>query len=275
MVGASAGFAVSARVFHAGRLADAEVLAAAALVNYGHFSTLQVRDGAVRGLDLHLQRLDQASQLLFGSALPAEHVRAELRAALAEFGHADASLRATVFSPRFALRRADAVCMPELLVSLDAPAVADAAPLRLRSSVFARELPQIKHVGTFAAFHQRRLAMQAGCDDALFVDAHGWVAEGTTWNLGAWDGQCLHWPQAPALRGTQERLLQAGLAALGVAQQVRPLQVHELDAHMAAFVCNARGQQAIATVDGRALRPAQQVLEVLEAALRTQPWQPI
>ncbi|WP_045736890.1 aminotransferase class IV family protein [Xanthomonas sp. MUS 060] len=266
---------MSARIFHAGRLADADVLAAAALVNYGHFTTLQVRDGAVRGLDLHLRRLDDASRLLLGSALPAERVRDELRAALVEFGHADASLRATVFSPSFTLRRADAVCAPELLVSLDVPAVADLVPLRLRSSVFARELPQIKHVGTFAAFHQRRLAMQAGCDDALFVDAHGAVAEGTTWNLGAWDGRSVHWPQAPALRGTQERLLQAGLDALGVAQQLRPLQLHELDAGMAAFVCNARGQQAIATVDGRALRPAEEVLDVLEAALRTQPWQPI
>ncbi|WP_279363035.1 aminotransferase class IV [Xanthomonas sacchari] len=266
---------MSAQVFHHGQSVDAELLAAAALVNYGHFSTMQVRDGAVRGFDLHLQRLQQANAALFGSVLPHERVRAELRAALAAFGTGDASLRVTVFSPAFTLRRADANCAVELLVSLAPPAQAEAAPLRLRSGVFARETPHIKHVGTFGAFHQRRLALQAGSDDALFVDAQGQVAEGPTWNLGLWDGACLHWPQAPALRGTQERLLQAGLAALGMAQQVRPLSLHELGPDVAAFTCNARGQQAVAAVDGRTLRPAADLLTMLEAALHTQPWQAI
>jgi branched-subunit amino acid aminotransferase/4-amino-4-deoxychorismate lyase len=266
---------VTAQVFHHGRAATAEVLAAAALVNYGHFSTMQVRDGAVRGLDLHLQRLQQANMALFGSALPAERVRDELRAALAASGRADAALRVTVFSPAFSLRRADADGAVDLLVSLAAPAQADPAPLRLRSSAFAREAPQFKHVGTFAAFHQRRLAQQAGSDDALFVDAQGRVMEGPTWNLGLWDGTCLHWPQAPALRGTQQRLLQAGLAALGVAQRERPLSLQAFGADVAAFTCNARGQQAVAAVDGRALRPAVDLLALLEDALRTQPWQAI
>ncbi|MCW0387583.1 hypothetical protein NB722_002122 [Xanthomonas sacchari] len=266
---------MTSQVFHHGQPADADLLAAAALVNYGHFSTMQVRNGAVRGFELHLQRLQQANAALFGSALPHERVRAELRAALAAFGRGDASLRVTVCSPAFTLRRADADCAVELLVSLAEPAQADPAPLRLRSSVFAREAAQLKHVGTFGAFHQRRLALQAGSDDALFVDAQGQVAEGPTWNLGLWDGACLHWPQAPALRGTQERLLQAGLAALGVAQEVRPLSLHELGPDVAAFTCNARGQQAVAAVDGRTLRPAADLLAMLEAALHTQPWQAI
>ncbi|MBO9881557.1 aminotransferase class IV family protein [Xanthomonas sp. D-109] len=266
---------MSAQVFHHGQPAGAELLAAVALVNYGHFSTMQVRSGAVRGFDLHLQRLQQANAALFGSALPHERVRDELRAALAAFGTGDASLRVTVFSPAFTLRRADADCAVELLVSLTPPTRAEAAPLRLRSSVFARETPHIKHVGTFAAFHQRRLAQQAGSDDALFVDAQGQVAEGPTWNLALWDGACLHWPQAPALHGTQQRLLQAGLEELGVAQGVRSLSLQELGPDVAAFTCNARGQQPVAAVDGRALRPAADLLAMLEAALHTQPWQAI
>ncbi|WP_420009191.1 aminotransferase class IV family protein [Xanthomonas sacchari] len=266
---------MTSRVFHHGQPAGAELLAAAALVNYGHFSTMQVRNGAVRGFDLHLQRLQQANAAQFGSALPHGRVRDELRAALAAFGTGDASLRVTVFSPSFTLRRAGADCAVELLVSLAPPAQAEAAPLRLRSGVFARETPHIKHVGTFGAFYQRRLAQQAGSDDALFVDAQGQVAEGPTWNLGLWDGACLHWPQAPALHGTQQRLLQAGLTALGVAQQVRSLSLQELGPDVAAFTSNARGQQAVAAVDGRALRSAEDLLALLEQALRTQPWQAI
>lgn len=267
---------MSARLFCDGRPASAEALAAPALVNYGHFSTMQVRDGAVRGFDLHLRRLDEATRTLFGSELPAARIRAELRAALQAFGSGDASLRASVFARDFDFRRADAACTPELLVSLAAPAQADATPLRLRSAVFARELPQIKHAGTFALFHQRRLALQAGFDDALFVDAQGLIAEGSTWNLGAWDGQGgVVWPQAPALRGTQERLLQAGLATLGIAQQVRPLHLRELAGFASAFACNARGQQAIAAVDGQALGPAAELLRILNAAVETQAWQAI
>ncbi|MCC4594983.1 aminotransferase class IV family protein [Xanthomonas campestris pv. phormiicola] len=266
---------MSARLFCNGRPAGADALAAPALVNYGHFSTMQVRAGAVRGFDLHLQRLDAATRTLFGSELPADRIRAELRAALAAFGSADAALRASVFARDFDFRRADAACTPELLVALSAPAQPDAAPLRLRSVAFARELPQIKHAGTFALFHQRRLALQAGFDDALFVDAQGLVAEGSTWNLGAWDGQGVVWPRAPALRGTQERLLQAGLAALGVAQQLRPLHVRELAGFAAVFACNARGQQAIAAVDGQALGPATELLRMLNDAVETQPWQAI
>lgn len=267
---------MSAQLFCSGRPASAAALAAPALVNYGHFSTMQVRNGAVRGFDLHLQRLDAATRALFGSELPAERIRAELRAALHAFGSGDASLRASVFAPDFDFRRADAACAAQLLVSLAAPAQADATPLRVRSVVFQRELPQIKHAGTFALFHQRRLALQAGFDDALFVDAQGLVAEGSIWNLGAWDGQGVVWPQAPALRGTQERLLQAGLAALGVAQQVRPLQLQDvLAGGWAVFACNARGQQAIAAIDGRPLAPADELLRMLNEAVQTQPWQAI
>ena len=266
---------MSARLFCEGQPASADVLAAPALVNYGHFSTMQVRDGAVRGFDLHLQRLDEATRMLFGSELAADRIRTELRAALQAFGSGDASLRVSVFARDFDFRHANAVCTTQLLVSLAAPAQADATPLRLRSAVFARELPQIKHAGTFALFHQRRLALQAGFDDALFVDAQGLIAEGSTWNLGAWDGQGVVWPQAPALRGTQERLLQAGLAALGIAQQVRPLHLRELAECAAAFACNARGQQAIAAVDGQALGPATELLRILNAAVETQAWQAI
>jgi branched-subunit amino acid aminotransferase/4-amino-4-deoxychorismate lyase len=266
---------VKAQVFCNGRPATTDALAAPALVNYGHFSTMQVRAGAVRGFDLHLQRLDDATRTLFGSELPADRIRAELRAALSAFGSGDAALRVSVFARDFDFRRAAATCTPELLVSLAAPAQAHVTPLRVRSVAFARELPQIKHAGTFALFHQRRLALQAGFDDALFVDAQGLVAEGSIWNLGAWDGQGVVWPQAPALRGTQERLLQAGLGALGIAQQVRPIHLHELAGVPAAFACNARGQQAIAAVDGQALGPATELLQMLNAALETQPWQAI
>ena len=55
-----------------------------ALTNYGHFTSLLVRDRAVQGLDLHLQRLAAATQELFGTPLDLEHVRAWMRDVVAE-----------------------------------------------------------------------------------------------------------------------------------------------------------------------------------------------
>jgi len=258
-----------------GRAADAAALAAAALVNYGHFTTMQVRGAAVRGLDLHVQRLQQATALLFGSRLDEARLRGDLRAALEAFGNRDASLRATVFSRQFDFREPMRAAEPDLLVSA-APALGmPAAALRLRSVQHVREPAQIKHVGTFALFHQRRQAQAAGFDDALFVDAGGRILEGTVWNLGLWDGGSVTWPHGPALRGTQERLLQAGLAALGVPQQVRPVALAELGGQVAAFACNSRGQQPVAAVDGGAFAGDDGLLPLLARALETQPWQPI
>ncbi|MGY5137778.1 branched-chain amino acid aminotransferase, partial [Streptomyces nigrescens] len=44
-----------------GVAATAEELAPLAFAGYAHFTALQVRDGRVRGLDLHLERLRSAS----------------------------------------------------------------------------------------------------------------------------------------------------------------------------------------------------------------------
>ena len=75
-----------------------------ALVNYGHFTSLQVRGGAVQGLDLHLARLSQATRELFGSELDMAQVQGWMAQALQQAGLADASLRVTVYSRHFDFR---------------------------------------------------------------------------------------------------------------------------------------------------------------------------
>ena len=73
----------TARIEINGEPATAEQLAYPAIVNYGHFTAMQVRRGAVRGLGLHLARLDSATRELFGVGLDGELVRAYVRHALA------------------------------------------------------------------------------------------------------------------------------------------------------------------------------------------------
>lgn len=262
------------RVFQCGRPADAATLAALALVNYGHFTSMQVRGGAVQGLDLHLERLQHGTTALFGHRLDEVRLRAELVAALQAHGHDDASMRVTVFAPDFDFRDPLRAVQPEVLVALAPPAPLPATALRLRPVAFVRELPQVKHVGTFALFLHRREAMADGFDDALLLTADGHLVEGTVWNLGLWDGQGVTWPQGPALPGTRQRLLQAGLERFGVPQRTRAVYLDELAGFQAAFACNARGLQPVRSVGSQVL--AEAVLPpVLEQALAVQPWQPL
>lgn len=239
-----------------------------ALVNYGHFTSMQVRGHAVQGLALHLARLSQATRELFGSELDVAQVQDWMAQALLQAGQGDASLRVTVYSRQFDFRHPLATVPVDVLVAVSAP-VALVAPKRVRSVVWQRELPHLKHVGTFGLFAERRAALDAGVDDALFVSADGAISEGTTWNLAMHDGERLLWPQAPALRGTSEALLQQHWPG---AQVTQPLRLADLSGMKAAFACNASGVWALDAIDGQALPDSQALAEQGRAVLAEVAW---
>jgi branched-subunit amino acid aminotransferase/4-amino-4-deoxychorismate lyase len=54
---------------------DPEQLKALALYNYGHFTSMRVQDGGVRGLSLHLRRLVDDCRALFDAELDPGRVR--------------------------------------------------------------------------------------------------------------------------------------------------------------------------------------------------------
>ncbi|WP_093533112.1 aminotransferase class IV family protein [Stenotrophomonas rhizophila] len=258
-------------VYCNGHRASADDLAGA-LVNYGHFTSLQVRGGAVQGLDLHLRRLRQGTEELFGSTLDGTRVQAWMQAALQAEDVVDASLRVTVFSRAFDFRKPLQVVPVDVLVAVSAPVTLPATARRVRSVVYQRELPHLKHVGTFPLFEHRRQALQAGYDDAVFVDAQGAISEGTTWNIAFGRGGDLVWPQAPALRGTQERLLQAGW---GGEPQLAPLRLDDLAGFDAAIACNAAGVWPITSIDGHRFTGSEALVHEAIASIAGQPWEPL
>ncbi len=255
-----------------GQPADTDALRALAVVNYGHFTAMQVRDRAVQGLDFHVARLQRATRELFGTELPRGRIVAELVAAL-RGGPADASLRFTVFARGFDYRQPLRPVDPDVLITLGPAAPADKPPLRVKSYPFERSQPHLKHVGTFPLFHYRRQALLDGFDDALFVTPDGHVSEGSIWNIGFWDGQAVIWPLAPALRGTCEQLLQAGLAGQGIAQETRPVALAEAGGFRAAFAANASGIQPLLGIDGVEYAPDMGLMDRLGAALGSMPWE--
>lgn len=262
-------------VFLDGRPATTDELRALALANYGHFSSMQVRGRAVQGLDLHLHRLKSATRELFDAKLDDARIRAAILGALDAAGVDDASVRVTVYACDFDYSAPDRILPVDLLVSLNPHRQADSRPAWVKTYCFQRPLPHLKHVGTFPLFQHRRQARREGVDDALFTDARGRISEGSVWNIGFWDGRQVIWPQAEALRGTAERLLQAGLAEAGVAQRTAPVQARELAGMRAAFAANASGIWPIAGIDETTLRPDPALMEMLAAALQAQPWRPL
>jgi len=256
---------------------DPDGLRALAQVNYGHFTSLQVRGGRAPGLGLHLARLRQGNAELFDAPLDEIRLRAWMAQAAAAQG-GDCSLRVTVFARGFDHRQPLRALQPDVLVAATTPVPPARTPIRVRSAAFVRPFPHLKHVATFPLFQHRRLALQAGYDDALFVDGAGGsarVVEGTVWNTGFWDGQGVIWPQGPALRGTAERLLQAGLEAGGVTQQMQPVTLAELPGFAAAFAVNANGLQRVAAIDAVAFGEVPELDALLATAAAHAPWEPL
>ncbi|MCE7079828.1 aminotransferase class IV [Streptomyces sp. ST2-7A] len=282
-----------------GRAVEPEELRALALTGYGHFTTLRVEDGRVRGLDLHLERLTRDGRALFGVAPDPGRVRELLRRSLGLFAAASAeepptvTARVTVFDPALDIVRPEAADRPAVLVTLRPvpDGGATPSPLRLRTVRCVRELPEIKHTALLGALRRRREARREGWDDALFVDAAGLIAEGPTWNIGlcvAESGPAgdrpgaarVVWPRAAALPGVTAALLRerCGAGSGHAHVPVRRDALPEIAGGTvrAAFVTNATvGVRPVAAVDDLELDPAHPLITELAERYRALPGDPL
>lgn len=242
-----------------GRPVVAAELAALALTNFGHFTTMTVVDGRVRGLRLHLARLVDDCRAVFGVELDRDRVLALLRSAVTSgLVPPTVTVRVTVFDPAVTIAASpDGPARPRILITTRPAGGGSAAPLRLRSYVYQRDLPAVKHTGLFALVRHRRSARAAGFDDALFADGDGNVLEGPTWNIGfVVDGE-LVWPVGPCLPGVTMRLVSAAAEAAGLRCRSAPVTCRELTGEVGAFVTNASvGVRAVAAIDATPLAHA-------------------
>ena len=231
-----------------------------AMVNYGHFTSMRVDGGRVRGLHLHLERLDRDARELFGRGVPADLVRVRLREAVAD-AEGPVYAKVTVFARRF--DPAVAEHEPSLLVTVR-PLPPTPGPARMCTVEYERDLPHVKHVGTFGLFHQYRLAVRHGFDDAVFVNRDGELSEASVSNVCFVDGDGLVWPGAPALPGVAMHLMRDALAARGVPVATRPVTPVDLPSFRAAFASNALSPvQVIEQIDDVRFAGAEDVRRLL------------
>lgn len=245
-----------------GSAATAAMLAPLAFAGYAHFTAMQVRGGQVRGLDLHLDRLRNASQTLYGRSLPDDRVRALLRIAIAA-GPEDLSLTATIYSPEGEFTAAPGNAEPVVLIRTAPPSSGPEGPLRLAPVEHERMLPAFKHVGEIAKTYLFREALRQGFDDAAFLDRTGRLSEASIWNLAFWDGEAVVWPEADMLTGTSMGIVRRQLSRLGVAQRTEPVTLADIARFAGAAVMNSWTPGIAVTAVGDAVLPAAREFQAL------------
>ena len=266
--------AVAPELWIDGRPAGLEDLGRQALFNYGALTSFRVEGGGVRGLDLHLERLNRSAIELFGEAVVEDHLRDQMRAALA--GRTEAWLRISLFSSELSLRQPDWIGAPQVMISVSAPPSPLPGGVRLQSQTYAREAPHLKHVATMGLLRARRRARLAGYDDALFTDEAGRISEGSLWNIGFIEGDAVVWPDASMLDGVAQALIREALDRAGSPQRTEVVRLSDLSRFDAAFLCNSATPAAeIVAVDAYDFPGSPGVIQRIGEHWRSQPRQKI
>jgi branched-subunit amino acid aminotransferase/4-amino-4-deoxychorismate lyase len=244
-----------------GRPASVDDLSHPTLVNFGHLTSMQVRDGGVRGLDLHMERLASANRSLFGADLDPRVVREYIRHALADVR--DASVRVSVYWP------SDSALV---VVAVRPPVEPSPDPRSLLSVPYQRPVAGIKHVGSFAQIHYGRLAQRQGYDDALLTGPDGLVSEGSLSNIAFFDGSAVVWPSSPHLPGVTMRLLEPRLTVPSRHSLVR---LSDVSSFGAAFLMNSQGLAAVGRIDDTVLPVDADLMTTLRDTYESVPWDPV
>ncbi|MFC4585835.1 aminotransferase class IV family protein [Sphaerisporangium corydalis] len=238
-----------------------------ALRNFGHFTAMQVRDRKVRGLALHLERLDAANKELFDQGLDGDLVRGHIRHALAD--DADASVRVYVFG------RDDTgsdLPVPCVLVSVRPPNEPPRDPMSLWPAPYQRPAAHLKHLGGFGQSYFLREAERAGFDEALLVAHDGTVAEGAITNVGFFDGTTVVWPDAPMLSGITMMLVERGLAEMGVPTRRGPVRLADVPSLRSAFLTNSWGVMSVGRIGDVGMTADPELMATLHQAYDSRPW---
>jgi branched-subunit amino acid aminotransferase/4-amino-4-deoxychorismate lyase len=243
-----------------GRVVDADAARILAS-SFGHFTAMQVRNAATRGLDLHLRRLQAANRELFDAGLDHEEVRALIRQALGETQ--DASVRVYLVERQGESR-------PATVVTVREPGGIE-SPQRLRSVDYQRPTAHLKHLSTEQGYHTR-VAQRSGYDDALLTAGLDVIAEAATANIGLFDGEGIVWPDAPLLHGITMQLLESALPRRGVPVRRASVRLRDLSRFEGAFLSNARGIAAVSVIDDLVLPEVGDHVEMLIGAYSAVAW---
>lgn len=227
---------------------------------------VRVYDGRVFALDAHLDRLfDSARAMAFESVPSREQVKEAIFATLRANGMRDgAHIRLTLtrgekvtsgMSPAY---NRSGPCLI-VLAEWKAP-VYDAAGIRLITSAVRRNAPQcldskIHHNNLINNILAKIQANQAGVDDALMLDVHGFVAETNATNVFLVKRGALFTPHADScLPGITRAKVLAIAREAGISATERNVTLAEVWSADEMFTTGTAGELTpVLEVDGRAI----------------------
>ena len=227
---------------------------------WGHFTAMQVRDGATRGLDLHIARLAAAHREIYERPLEGDVVRAHIRHALN--GRSDASVRVYGY-------------WAGVILTVRGPREMPDRPHSMTAQHFQRPIARLKHVGSWGQGRFHDLATAAGFDEGLLIDENGRISEGTITNVGFWRDGFVVWPVASKLDGITMLVLQRQLTLGGVPQTDAVVRVQDLASYQGMILCNSRGWAPVIQVDDMSIPPADAFTDVISTAYDKCPLDPI
>ncbi|ALM52577.1 aminotransferase class IV family protein [Halomonas huangheensis] len=254
-----------------GQPVTSEALTPMAFAGFAHFTAMQVRNRKVKGLDLHLTRLREASLEFFGRAVPDEQIRSYIKMAI-DAGPEDQSLTATVFSRGGEFSADSMDTEPAVLVRTAESFNGPTGPLRLDAIQHERPLARIKHVGESGKTYYLHQAIRRGFDDAAFVDTQGRLSEATIWNLVFQDGETVIWPRAEMLKGTMMGIVQRQLESRGIPQAYEDVSLEHLGSLSGAAVMNSWTPGiAVTAIASQEIPESESFIRLLHEALAEEP----
>ncbi|TDQ04806.1 aminotransferase class IV family protein [Labedaea rhizosphaerae] len=229
-----------------GELPTMDQIKALALTNYGHFTSMLVEDGCVRGLSLHMQRLARDCRLLFDVDLDVDRVKQLVRQALTDSAPRTVA-RVTIYDPALDLGTIGSDAAPQVLVTTRAASASAPGPLRLQATTYRREMAAVKHIGLFGALQCRRTAQREGFDDVLFLNQDGTISEIATSNIGFVRAGEVIWPRSEWLTGITMTLLNQAFDEPIKTERLTPADLSDMEF---VFATNAAtGIRPVASVD--------------------------
>lgn len=253
-----------------GRTPELHDILEIAFAGVGCSSGMQVRDRAVRGIDLHLAHLRDASDELFGEHVEDEEIRRQLRAALRS-APADVWATVAISSRDEAQPRRGYL---DVLIHISDPVAPAVEPLSLEPVHHQRHLPWVDAASEVPGAFLRRRARSRGYDDAVLQDDVGRLIAATSGNLTFWDGTTVAWPQADTFPGVTMQILTRQLAALGVAQQTKPVHRNQVNPQLAGVIMNSNSPGIpISRIGARRLKGGGDFARLLQDAYEREPFE--
>lgn len=225
------------------RLDDAELTQ-----GYGCYEVLKLRSGLAYFPEFHEERLIRSLAILgIGHALKPGFLKAAISALSEANGLSDANVKVLVIGRAEAPAECSVLCLPPIYPPADAPSYGVDCLL----FVGQRQFPRAKSLSLLLSTAAYRAASARSCYEALFVDAHGRIAEGTRMNLfyaeaeAPAGGVIYTPPAAQVLEGITRRTIMEAMAAAGRPVRERPLGLDEALAGRYAIMVSSTSNRAL------------------------------